>query len=134
MKEYIYKLQTKDFYMAVDSFFSIDKSLPEFFHYVWEYKVTLKNKSKTPISILKSNWTVVDILGRTITLDDSSMIGRTQIVLPDEVFEYTYLAPLSSPMGMLNGWYDIEDQTGNKQTYKAPVVSLDSPFHDMLVN
>ncbi|CAO5677442.1 MAG: Protein ApaG [Holosporales bacterium] len=134
MKEYIYKIQTTDFCMTVDAFFELDKSLPEFFHYVWEYKVTVKNKSKAPISILKSNWNVIDILGRTIDLNNDAVIGDKHIVLPDEVFEYTYLAPLSSPMGLMNGWFDIEYENGEKQILKAPLISLDSPFHDLAIH
>jgi ApaG protein len=134
MKEYLLLKTSKTMSISVTPHFSFDRSFPELDHYVWEYKIRIKNKQNKTINILKSNFSIVDMLGRRIPIQHDDNNQGKACLNPNEEYEYTDFTPLTVPMGMMQGWYDFEDQEGSVFKECIPLVSLDSPFHDCLIH
>ena len=53
---------------------------------------------------------------------------------PGEKYEYTSGAPLSTPSGFMEGYYEIETKDGNKFDASIPLFSLDSPHSSNQIN
>ena len=55
------------------------------------------------------------------------MIGKTPMLRPGEVFEYTSGTPLSTSSGIISGSYQMVSEGGENFDVEIPVFSLDSP-------
>ncbi len=56
-------------------------------------------------------------------------IGKTPLLRPGEMFEYTSGTPLSTPSGIMGGTYQMVDEAGVKFDIEIPTFSLDTPDH-----
>ena len=73
------------------------------------------------------HWKITDGLGRLQEVKGPGVVGKTPMLRPGDVFEYTSGTPLSTPSGIMAGTYQMVSEQGEKFDIEIPTFSLDLP-------
>ena len=123
-----YSETTRDIRVSVRSFYLADQSEPERSHFVWAYRVTIENRGRHTVQLLKRSWRITDAQGRTQQVHGEGVVGEQPVLEPGQNFEYTSGTPLSTPSGFMRGAYHmVVTGTGEPFDVAIPPFSLDSP-------
>jgi ApaG protein len=77
---------------------------------------------------------VTDGLGQLREVRGPGVVGKTPVLRPGEVFEYTSGTPLSTPTGFMGGTYQMVNEAGETFDIEIPTFSLDTPSVDRRLN
>ncbi|MBX9595602.1 MAG: Co2+/Mg2+ efflux protein ApaG [Roseomonas sp.] len=123
-----YSETTRDIHVSVRSFYLADQSEPERSHFVWAYRVTIENRGRHTVQLLRRSWRITDAQGRTQQVHGEGVVGEQPVLEPGQNFEYTSGTPLSTPSGFMRGAYHmVATGTGEPFDVAIPPFSLDSP-------
>ncbi len=115
--------------IEVEPMFLESQSFPELDHFLWAYRVTIRNERVEPVTLLDRYWKLMDKTGACREVRGEGVIGETPRIEPGEAFVYTSSAPLPTPSGMMEGEYGLLGSDGERFIARIPAFSLDSP-HD----
>ncbi|MGG5809454.1 Co2+/Mg2+ efflux protein ApaG [Falsiroseomonas sp. CW058] len=123
-----YSATTRDIRVSVRAFYLADQSEPERSHFVWAYRVSIRNGGRQAVQLLKRTWMITDGLGRTQQVHGEGVVGEQPVIEPGQSFEYTSGTPLQTPSGFMRGLYHmVVAATGEPFDVTIPAFSLDSP-------
>lgn len=123
----MYKATTRAIQVTVDPQYLPDQSEPAKSQYVWAYTVRIENGGDVAVQLRSRHWKITDGLGRVQEVKGPGVVGKTPLLRPGEVFEYTSGTPLSTPSGIMGGTYQMVDEAGVKFDIEIPTFSLDTP-------
>ena len=119
---------TRGIRVTVRSFYLEDQSEPERGHFVWAYRIAIRNEGAETVQLLKRSWNITDGRGRSQHVHGEGVVGEQPVLGPGEHFEYTSGTPLHTPSGFMAGAYHmVVTQTGEAFDVVVPTFSLDSP-------
>src|SRR6478736_1389902 len=104
-----------------------DQSDPAKSQFVWAYQVRLENKGDVAVQLRSRHWKITDALGRKQEVKGPGVVGKTPMLRPGDVFEYTSGTPLSTPSGFMGGTYQMVSELGETFDIEIPTFSLDMP-------
>ncbi len=123
-----YNQTTREIRVSVRTFYLADQSEPDRNHFVWAYRVTIHNKGRQTVQLLKRTWRITDALGRTQQVHGEGVVGEQPVLEAGQSFEYTSGTPLSTPSGFMRGTYHmVVSGSGEAFDVAVPAFSLDSP-------
>ncbi len=126
-----YETITQDVRVTVRSFYLEDQSKPDEGRFVWAYRISIENRGKRPVQLMRRTWHITDARGRTQRVEGAGVIGQQPTLEPGEAFEYTSGTPLDTPSGFMVGAYHmVATDTGESFDVAIPAFSLDSPHQD----
>jgi len=123
----MYKATTRAIQVTVELQYLPDQSEPAKSQYVWAYTVRIENGGDVAVQLRSRHWKITDGLGRLQEVKGPGVVGKTPLLRPGEVFEYTSGTPLSTPSGIMGGTYQMVDEAGEKFDIEIPTFSLDTP-------
>ncbi len=123
----MYKATTRAIQVTVLPQYLPDQSEPEKSQFVWAYTVRIENGGDVAVQLRSRHWKITDGLGRLQEVKGPGVVGKTPLLRPGEVFEYTSGTPLSTPSGIMGGTYQMVDEAGEKFDIEIPTFSLDTP-------
>jgi ApaG protein len=123
----MYEATTRAIRVSVRPQYLPDQSDPADSQYVWAYHVRIENQGEETVQLRSRHWWVTDGLGRRQEVRGPGVIGKTPMLRPGEVFEYTSGTPLSTSSGIMSGSYQMVSETGEKFDIEIPAFSLDTP-------
>jgi len=123
----MYKATTRAIQVTVQPQYLPDQSEPEKSQFVWAYTVRIENGGNVAVQLRSRHWKITDGLGRVQEVKGPGVVGKTPLLRPGEVFEYTSGTPLSTPSGIMGGTYQMVDEAGVKFDIEIPTFSLDTP-------
>lgn len=119
---------TRDIRVSVRSFYLEDQSEPRRGHFVWAYRIGIRNEGAETVQLLRRSWRITDAQGRVQLVQGDGVVGEQPVLAPGERFEYTSGTPLPTPSGFMGGTYHmVVTQTGEPFDVTVPTFSLDSP-------
>ncbi|MDA9162668.1 Co2+/Mg2+ efflux protein ApaG [Alphaproteobacteria bacterium] len=124
----MYSKTTNGVTVTVNPYFLDDQSSPNDNHYVWAYKVNIDNKGSDILHLNQRTWIIIDGNGRVLQVQGDGVVGETPIIKPGETFEYTSGTPLKTTSGIMQGYYSMSADNGEKIKIDIPTFSLDSPY------
>ena len=74
------------------------------------------------------NWLIIDANGKIINVQGEGVVGEFPTLEPGESFEYTSGTPLKTTSGIMQGYYSMSANNGEKIKIDIPTFSLDSPY------
>lgn len=104
-----------------------DQSEPSMSQFVWAYTVRIENRGDVAVQLRSRHWKITDGLGRLQEVKGPGVVGKTPLLRPGEMFEYTSGTPLSTPSGFMSGTYQMVSESGEKFDIEIPTFSLDTP-------
>ncbi len=134
MTEGSYNAVTGGILVAVEPVYLDDQSSPDEGHYVWAYQVEIENNSQQSVHLQRRYWRITDALGHIQEVHGDGVVGEQPVIRPGETFVYTSGVPLSTPSGIMGGYYEMEILGGGQLQVEIPAFSLDSPHETRHLN
>ncbi len=91
-----------------------DRSDPIKSYYFFSYQIKIVNRSVETVQLLSRYWHIVDGQGRAEDIYGPGVVGKTPILKPNDLFEYTSFCPLPTPLGFMEGSYRMLDESGKE--------------------
>ena len=126
---FMYSKTTNVVTVTVTHYFLDDQSSPQESHFVWAYQVNIKNSGNSSIKLDHRNWLIIDANGKVINVQGEGVVGEFPRIEPGESFEYTSGTPLKTNNGIMQGFYLVSQDNGEKLKIDIPAFSLDSPYN-----
>lgn len=130
----MYTATTRAIRVTVRPQYLPDQSDPAKAQYVWAYQVRIENRGEETVQLRSRHWKITDGLGRLQEVKGPGVVGKTPMLRPGDVFEYTSGTPLSTPSGIMSGSYQMESERGEKFDIEVPTFSLDMPAEKRHLN
>jgi len=103
----------------VDTAYIEAQSSPEANRYVFTYTITIRNQGTAAARLLNRHWLITDADGKTQEVRGEGVIGKQPYLPPGDTYEYTSGAAIETPVGAMEGEYEMVDDDGNR--FLAPV-------------
>ncbi len=87
--------------------------------YVFAYTVTMENTGNVPARLLGRRWLITDANGKTIEVVGEGVVGEHPYLRPGEAFQYTSSAMIETPVGSMQGSYQLLADDG--VPFEAPI-------------
>ena len=130
----MYTATTRAICVTVRPQYLPDQSDPAKSQYVWAYQVRIENRGDFTVQLRSRHWKITDGLGRLQEVKGPGVVGKTPMLRPGDVFEYTSGTPLSTPSGIMGGTYQMVSESGENFDIEIPVFSLDTPIEKRNLN
>lgn len=96
-------------------------------HYVFSYTVTIKNEGNQPAKLLTRHWIITDGDGQVQEVKGEGVIGEQPYLKPGEGFQYTSGTFMSTPVGTMEGSYQMLADDGERFDAEIPSFTLSVP-------
>lgn len=88
--------------------------------YAFAYHIAIKNESGTTVQLMSRYWLITDADGKKIEVQGVGVIGEQPMIKPGDQFEYTSGAIINTPVGAMEGYYEMQRQDGS--AFKVPIL------------
>lgn len=116
---------TNDIYniqVDVESTYVENHSNPAEDRYVFAYTVTIRNLGEMPAKLLTRHWIITDSNGKTEEVRGEGVVGEQPYLQPGEGFRYTSATLLETPVGSMQGTYQMIADDG--QAFDAEIAAF----------
>ena len=111
--------QTNDIRVDVETAFVPDQSDPGQNRFVFSYTITIRNQGGVPAKLLNRHWVITDANGKVQEVRGEGVVGEQPHIKPGEGFRYSSGAVLETPVGSMQGAYQMVNDQGEK--FDAPI-------------
>ncbi len=105
--------------VTVRSYYVEEQSSPDLGHYVFAYNVSITNAGAVPARLLTRHWIITDGNGKIQEVRGNGVVGEQPHLPPGQTFNYTSAAMIETPVGSMQGSYQMVDDNG--VTFSAPI-------------
>ncbi|MEX2524148.1 MAG: Co2+/Mg2+ efflux protein ApaG [Gammaproteobacteria bacterium] len=96
-----------------------EQSQPDKDRYVFAYTIDIKNTGNIAAKLLRRHWIITDANNKVQEVNGDGVIGKQPYLQPGKSFRYTSAAILETPIGCMQGHYEMLADDG--VTFKAPI-------------
>jgi ApaG protein len=96
-----------------------EQSKPEEGHYAFSYTITIRNEGQVPARLLTRHWVITDANGKVKEVRGEGVVGEQPYLLPGQGFRYSSGAVLETPVGAMQGSYQMLADDGAH--FDAPI-------------
>ncbi len=96
-----------------------DQSDPDNDRYVFAYTITISNRGDEPARLLNRHWVITDANGKVQEVRGEGVVGEQPHIQPGEYFQYTSGAVIETPVGTMEGEYEMVTDDG--RSFLAPI-------------
>ncbi len=114
MGEQRYEIQ-----VAVETQFIDEQSRPQSDRYVFAYTITIRNVGTVAAQLMTRHWIITDENGKVQEVRGDGVVGEQPHLQPGEVFRYTSAAVIETPVGSMQGSYQMIADDGVE--FDAPI-------------
>ena len=100
------------------------ESAPAQDRYVFAYTVTIRNVGETPARLMTRHWIITDAGGNIQEVRGDGVVGEQPRLEPGQGFQYTSAAMIQTPVGSMEGSYQMVAEDGVKFDAEIPPFSL----------
>jgi len=113
--------------IEVQTAFLADQSDPPEDRYVFAYTITIRNQGKLPARLLTRHWLITDANGKIEEVRGDGVIGEQPRILPGQLHRYSSGAVLDTPVGTMEGSYNMLSDDGISFEARIPRFRLAVP-------
>ena len=115
------------FAIDVETTYVQDQSSPEDNRYVFAYTITITNQGSVPAQLMSRHWVITDANNKVQEVRGEGVVGEQPYLTPGETFRYTSAAMLETPVGCMEGEYQMVAEDGVEFDALIPVFNLSTP-------
>ncbi|MDT3705537.1 MAG: Co2+/Mg2+ efflux protein ApaG [Thiobacillus sp.] len=119
-KKYQISINVSTTYLAEQSDPSADR-------YVFAYTITISNVGTVSTQLISRHWIITDAENVVQEVKGLGVVGEQPLLQPGESFEYTSGTALATPVGTMQGTYQMVAEDGNKFDAEIPLFTLAMP-------
>ncbi|WP_158967362.1 Co2+/Mg2+ efflux protein ApaG [Paraglaciecola sp. L3A3] len=87
--------------------------------YPFAYKITITNTGEEMVQLMNRYWLITDGNGKKTEVHGAGVVGKQPYIKHGESFVYTSGAVLETPIGTMQGYYEIQGEKGD--WFQAPI-------------
>ena len=95
--------------------------------YVFAYTITIHNEGGLPATLLTRHWIITDANGAVKEVRGDGVVGEQPRLEPGQGFRYSSGAVLETPVGTMQGSYQMIDTDGQRFDAQIPLFRLAMP-------
>ncbi len=88
------------------------QSSPDADHYVFAYTITIRNTGTEAARLLNRRWIITDANGKVQEVTGEGVVGEQPYLRPGENFRYTSGTMIGTPVGSMQGSYEMVADDG----------------------
>lgn len=111
----------------VETTYIEEQSAPESNRYVFAYTVTIRNEGDAAAKLLTRHWIISDGNGNTQEIHGEGVVGEQPYLLPGESYKYTSGTIIETPVGSMEGSYQMLSDAGIPFDAQIPAFTLSLP-------
>ncbi|MCC7462177.1 MAG: Co2+/Mg2+ efflux protein ApaG [Gammaproteobacteria bacterium] len=104
-----------------------EQSEPRERRYVFAYTITIRNEGGIAARLLTRHWIITDANGRVQEVRGDGVVGEQPHLEPVQGFRYSSGAVIETPVGSMQGSYQMIDDDGAHFDAPIPVFRLAIP-------
>ncbi len=89
-----------------------EQSAPEHSRYVFSYTITIRNEGTMPAKLLTRHWVITDAEGKVQEVHGEGVVGEQPYLKPGDGFRYTSGTMIETPVGSMQGTYQMVADDG----------------------
>ena len=105
--------------VAVQTRFVADQSQPEADRYVFAYTIRIANAGSVPARLISRHWIITDANGKVEEVRGDGVVGEQPYLKPGQGFRYSSGAVIETPVGSMQGTYQMLADDGAQ--FDAPI-------------
>jgi ApaG protein len=105
----------------------LKNQIPDKDKYAFAYKISIHNHGQHSIQLINRYWLITDGNGKKTEVQGPGVIGEQPHIPPGEYFKYTSGAVLDTPVGTMQGYYEMQQKDGERFEAAINVFSLAVP-------
>ena len=106
----------------VDTSYLAEQSNPGERRYVFSYTITIRNEGSVPARLLTRHWVITDSNGKVQEVRGEGVVGEQPYLKPGQGFRYSSGAVLETPVGAMQGSYQMVTDEGAQ--FDAPIAAF----------
>ena len=110
---------SNDIRVDVETAYVAAQSDPAQNRFVFSYTITIRNQGEVPAKLLTRHWIITDANGKVQEVRGEGVVGEQPHIKPGEGFRYSSGAVLETPVGAMQGAYQMVNDQG--VTFDAPI-------------
>ena len=104
-----------------------DQSSEEQDRYVFAYTITITNTGSIAAQLISRHWIITDATNSMQEVRGLGVIGEQPLLKPGESFEYTSGSAIATPVGTMQGSYQMVAEDGTKFEAQITQFNLSMP-------
>lgn len=105
--------------VEVETNFVDDQSDPRERRFVFAYTITIRNEGQVPARLLTRHWVITDANGKVQEVRGDGVVGEQPYLKPGQGFRYSSGAIIETPVGAMQGTYQMVADDG--MHFDAPI-------------
>jgi len=118
---------TREVEVAVEAFYLEEQSDREKELHAFAYRVRLKNHGAETVQLISRHWIITDSRGTVQEVKGIGVVGEQPLLEPGAEYEYVSGSQLHSPLGTMQGTYQMQNAAGEQFDIQIPVFTLAVP-------
>src|SRR5271167_141745 len=114
-------------HVEVETTYVEEQSNPGDKRYVFSYTITIRNEGQIPARLLTRHWVITDANGRVQEVRGDGVVGEQPYLKPGQGFRYSSGAVLETPVGAMQGSYQMVADDGATFDATIPAFRLAKP-------
>ena len=103
----------------VETAYVEEQSDPQDGRFVFSYTITIRNQGVTPARLLTRHWIITDANGKVQEVRGDGVVGEQPYLKPGQGFRYSSGAVIETPVGAMQGSYQMVADDGEQ--FDAPI-------------
>ena len=103
----------------VETSYLEEQSDPKEGKFVFSYTITLRNVGRMPAKLLTRHWIITDANGKVQEVRGDGVVGEQPHLKPGQGFRYSSGAMIETPVGAMQGSYQMVADDGER--FDAPI-------------
>jgi len=114
-------------HIDVETSYLREQSDPQDLRYVFAYTITIRNEGGSAATLLRRYWKITDANGGVKEVRGDGVVGEQPRLEPGQGFRYSSGAVLETPVGTMQGSYQMIDGEGRQFDAPVPLFRLAMP-------
>jgi len=116
-----------EIHVSVETAYVREQSEPEDDRYVFAYTITITNMGTVPAQLLSRHWIITDANNKVQEVYGEGVVGEKPRLAPGDSFRYTSAAMIETPVGSMQGNYQLIADDGMEFEAEIPAFNLSIP-------
>ncbi|WP_293748889.1 Co2+/Mg2+ efflux protein ApaG [uncultured Paraglaciecola sp.] len=97
----------------------LKNQIPDKDKYAFAYRISICNSGQQLVQLISRYWLITDGNGKKTEVQGPGVIGEQPHIQPGDSFQYTSGAVLDTPVGTMQGYYEMQREDG--ELFQAPI-------------
>jgi ApaG protein len=113
--------------VTVESYYLEDRSAPDENRWAFAYVVTIANEGGARVQLRRRHWIITDGNGKVEEVEGPGVVGEQPVLDPGQSHRYSSGAVLATPVGTMEGTYEMHEAGGRVFRAVIPRFPLQVP-------